>query len=118
MPIFGVDASDLNVDEVGGFLKLGITFKDDDNAADVSIKTASGQKTISDYALKMNWSKRLRSLMFKSPANRLFAMGVISEFNTYLDSELHFSGKINFFYRGLHSNKRNCRHYGQCEVHV
>jgi len=77
MPIFGVDASDLNVDEVGGFLKLGITFKDDDNAADVSIKTASGQKTISDYALKMNWSKRLRSLMFKSPANRLFAMGVI-----------------------------------------
>jgi len=77
-PLFGVDASGIKVDEIGNFVKADIVVKDDDTAADINLKTASGERSIKDYALRMSgWSKRLRSLLFSNPAERLFGMGVI-----------------------------------------
>merc|ERR1712156_561399 len=44
MPVFGVDASGIDVDQVGKNLHIDAVLKDGDSTADVTIKTDSGEK--------------------------------------------------------------------------
>ena len=46
LPTLGLDAADIDVSTVGGFIKLDATLKDDDNSADVTIETISGVRKI------------------------------------------------------------------------
>merc|ERR1712156_367898 len=78
MPVFGVDASGIDVDQVGKNLHIDAVLKDGDSTADVTIKTDSGEKKIENYALKVDWSRRLRSLSASwSRAQTGFRLGVL-----------------------------------------
>ena len=80
MPVFGVDASGIDVDQIGKNLHIDAVLKDGDSTADVTIKTDSGEKKIENYALKVDWSRRLRSLSASwSRAQTGFRLGVLSE---------------------------------------
>merc|ERR1711862_543503 len=57
LPTLGLDATDIDVTTVGGFLKLDATLKDDDRSADVTIETVSGVRKIKDYPLRVDWKK-------------------------------------------------------------
>jgi len=76
LPALGINL-DIDPNQVGNFLNLEATLKNDDKTADVIIETASGVRTIDDYPLRINWTKMLRNLQFKSPVERLMKMGVI-----------------------------------------
>jgi len=76
LPALGVNL-DIDVANVGDFLNLEATLKNDDKTADVTIETVSGVRQIKDYPLRINWTNRLRNLQFTSPAHRLMKMGVI-----------------------------------------
>merc|ERR1719429_1073032 len=78
MPVFGVDASGIDVDQIGKNLHIDAVLKDGDSTADVTIKTDSGEKKIENYALKVDWSRRLRSLSASwSRAQTGFRLGVL-----------------------------------------
>merc|ERR1711862_105877 len=66
LPTLGLDATDIDVTTVGGFLKLDATLKDDDRSADVTIETVSG-----------DWKKNLRNLIYENPAANLYKKGII-----------------------------------------
>merc|ERR1711862_427013 len=59
LPTLGLDATDIDVTTVGGFLKLDATLKDDDRSADVTIETVSGVRKIKDY--HSGWTGRKTS---------------------------------------------------------
>jgi len=82
LPTLGLDAADIDENQVGDSLTFEATLKNDDNNADIVIKSDSGTKEIKDYPLRMDYTKRLRNLQFKSPAQELFRMGVIKACQT------------------------------------
>merc|ERR1719369_1835132 len=55
LPTLGLDAADIDVTQVGGFLKMDATLKDDDRSADVTIETVSGVRKNKDYPLRVDW---------------------------------------------------------------
>jgi len=77
LPTLGLDAADIDVTQVGGFLKMDATLKDDDRSADVTIETVSGVRKIKDYPLRVDWKNNLRNLKYESPAVNLFKRGII-----------------------------------------
>jgi len=77
LPTLGLDAADIDVSTVGGFLKMDATLKDDDRSADVTIETVTGVRKIKDYPLRVDWKQNLRNLKYESPALKLYKMGVI-----------------------------------------
>jgi len=77
LPTLGLDAADIDVTQVGGFLKMDATLKDDDRSADVTIETISGVRKIKDYPLRVDWKNNLRNLKYESPAVNLFKRGII-----------------------------------------
>jgi len=77
LPTLGLDATDIDVTTVGGFLKLDATLKDDDRSADVTIETVSGVRKIKDYPLRVDWKKNLRNLIYENPAANLYKKGII-----------------------------------------
>jgi len=77
LPTLGLDAADIDVTTVGGFLNMDATLKDDDRSADVTIETVSGVRKIKDYPLRIDWKQKLRNLKYESPAYKLYKMGVI-----------------------------------------
>lgn len=79
LPTLGLDAADIDVTTVGGYLNMDATLKDDDRSADVTIETVSGVRKIKDYPLRIDWKQKLRNLKYESPAYKLYKMGVISE---------------------------------------
>jgi len=77
LPTLGLDIADIDANEIGDFMKVDATLKDDDKKADVIITTASGTREINDYPLRLDYTRSLRNLQFKSPAGRLFRMGIL-----------------------------------------
>lgn len=82
----GIDMSHLNVDQVGPWMKLEATLKNDDKTVDVKMDSESGSFNIEDYEPMMNWASRLRKLSFSSPAPMFFRMGVIKVCQAVKDS--------------------------------
>jgi len=77
LPTLGLDAIDIDPDNIGKFAEITATLKNDDRNVDVTLKTASGTKEIKDYPLRLDYTRSLRNLQFKSQAESLFRMGVI-----------------------------------------
>jgi len=77
LPTLGLEAADIDVDEIGGFVNFQATLKNDDTSADIIIKTVSGVREINDYPLRLDYTKSLRNLQYKTRAATLFRMGVI-----------------------------------------
>merc|ERR1712156_859344 len=61
MPVFGVDASGIDVDQVGKNLHIDAVLKDGDSTADVTIKTDSGEKKIDAYKICMVYKAKYPS---------------------------------------------------------
>ena len=59
LPTLGLDAADIDVSTVGGFIKLDATLKDDDNSADVTIETISGVRKIKVIQSSIDNSKQI-----------------------------------------------------------
>jgi len=77
LPTLGLDATDIDVTQVGGFIKLDASLKDDDRSADVTIETVSGVRKIKDYPLRVDWKNNLRNLIYENPAANLYKKGII-----------------------------------------
>jgi len=86
LPTLGLDAADIDANQIGDYMTFEATLKNDDNNADITIKTVSGTKEIKDYPLRMDWTKRLRNLQYKAPAAELFRMGVLKACQTTADT--------------------------------
>ena len=65
--------------DIGPFMKLEATLKNDEKNADIKIETRQGEEEFKDIALRLNWSKRLRQLKLTSMLKRLFRMRLISK---------------------------------------
>ena len=73
------DWADTNGD-MGKWVNMDVTFKDDEKALDLVMETARGKEERNDIPLRMNWTPLMRKLKFTSTIKRLMDMRIISEY--------------------------------------
>ena len=74
------DWADTNGD-MGKWVNMDVTFKDDEKALDLVMETARGKEERNDIPLRMNWTPLMRKLKFTSTIKRLMDMRIISEYS-------------------------------------
>ena len=77
------DWADTNGD-MGKWVNMDVTFKDDEKALDLVMETARGKEERNDIPLRMNWPPLMRKLKFTSTIKRLMDMRIISEYSGIL----------------------------------
>jgi len=71
------DWADTNGD-MGKWVNMDVTFKDDEKALDLVMETARGKEERNDIPLRMNWTPLMRKLKFTSTIKRLMDMRIIN----------------------------------------
>ena len=81
LPYWDIDPESIQQDsEIGPFLNIDATLKNDEKNADVKVETRQGEEEFKDVPLRLNWTKRLRNLKFTKTLQRLFKAKIISKY--------------------------------------
>ncbi len=65
--------------DIGPYINLKATLKNDETEADVVVETQKGKEEYNDVPLRLNWSNKLRNMKFTPTLKRLMDMKIISE---------------------------------------
>ncbi len=84
MPYWDADPEDGDDGEIGPFLNLDLTFKNDESTVDIKTETRRGTNEYKDVALRLDWTKKMRNLKFDDKMRKLFYARIISEWNNTL----------------------------------
>merc|ERR1712223_2105127 len=64
--------------DVGKWINMDVTFKNDDKALDLKMETQRGTEERKDIPLRLNWTPMMRKLKFTSTIKRLMDMRIIN----------------------------------------
>lgn len=79
LPYWDIDPETMGTEsEIGPFMNIEATLKNDESAADVKVETRQGEETFNDVPLRLNWTKRLRNMKLTKTLKRLFKAKIIS----------------------------------------
>ena len=67
--------------DVGKWINMDVTFKNDDKALDLKMETQRGTEERKDIPLRLNWTPMMRKLKFTSTIKRLMDMRIISKWS-------------------------------------